>query len=61
MLAIFDLPTVPKVPKPRSHKEDSWAALFLKVSRRMPAKKPLWHGHSGDLGGLGGGQVGKIF
>jgi len=55
MLATFDLPTVPKVPKSQSHKGDFRATFSLKVPKRVPAKKPLRHGHSGGLGGLGGG------
>jgi hypothetical protein len=61
MLAVFDLPTVPKAPKSLSRKRNLRATSFLWMPRRMPAEKPLWHGHSGDLGGLGRGQVGKIF
>src|SRR5262249_20204592 len=60
----FDPPTVPKVPKaPKSlsHNKISRAASFLWEPKRVPAEKPLWHGHSGGLGGLGGGQVAKIF
>jgi hypothetical protein len=61
MLAVFDLPTVPKVSKSLSWKRNLRATSFLWMPRRMPAKKPLQHGHSGGLGGLGRGQVGKIF
>src|SRR5262249_35389255 len=52
-LATFDPPTVPKVPKPHSTKKDFGAASFAWVPRRLPAKKWLRHGHSGDLGELG--------
>ena len=61
MLAIFDLPTVPKVPKPLRHKGDFRTTSFLWMPKRPPLRKCLWHGPSGDLDSLGGGQVGKIF
>jgi hypothetical protein len=61
MLATFDPPTVPKVPKHHSTKKDFRATSLLMMPKRVPPKKPVRHGHSGDLGGLGGGQVGRNF
>jgi len=52
---------VPKAPKSLPRKEDFWATSFLWMPKGVPARKQLRHGRSGDLGGLGGCQIGKIF
>jgi hypothetical protein len=54
MLATVDPPTVPKVPKPLPRKEDFRATSCVWLPRRVPMKKCLWHGRSGDLDSLGG-------
>jgi hypothetical protein len=69
MLAIFDPPKCPKCPSLyRDNKIPGRVLLSTaqkerkngRVPKMPPARKCPWHGHLGRLGGLGGGQIGKI-
>src|SRR5262249_24596092 len=61
MLATFDPPKAPNVPKLLHYGENSWAGSFSYMPRKRPQRNPCGMGHSGGLGRLGEYQIGKNF